>query len=64
MKAMIVYATALGNSKKIAEAIGAQLKTEVHNVSGISAPKMADTIIIVGGIYSQVLKVGVNSPSG
>lgn len=51
MKAMIVYATALGNSKKIAEAIGAQLKTEVHNVSGISAPKMADTIIIVGGIY-------------
>ena len=26
MKAMIVYATALGNSKKIAEAIGAQLK--------------------------------------
>ena len=64
MKTTIVYATALGNSKKIAEAIGARLKTEVHNVSVISASKLADTIIIVGGIYGgkskKELKVFVN----
>ena len=51
MKAMIVFASALGNSKKIAEVIGSRLKIDVHNVRSISAPKMADTIIIVGGIY-------------
>ena len=65
MKAMIVYATALGNSKKIAETIGTRLKIEVRNVSEVSVSNVVDTLIIVGGIYGgkskKELKEFVNS---
>ncbi|MDF2595126.1 MAG: uncharacterized protein K0R69_1467 [Clostridia bacterium] len=65
MKTKIVYATALGNSKTIAEKIGVKLRIEVQNVSEFSVSNAIDTLIIVGGIYGgkskKDLKEFVNS---
>ena len=51
MNASIIYATMMGDSRKIAEAIGARLGTAPQNVIENPAPSAADTLVIVGGIY-------------
>lgn len=51
MNTSIIYATMMGNSRKIAEAIGTRLGVKPQNVMESPAPSVTDTLIIVGGIY-------------
>lgn len=51
MKTFILYATTMGNSRKIAEAIGTRLGVKPLNVMESPALSVTDTLIIVGGIY-------------
>lgn len=51
MKAVVVYATKTGHSKKIAEAIGEALKIDVYNVKKPLILVNIDMLFIVGGIY-------------
>lgn len=65
MKTSIFYATTTGNSRKVAEAIGAKLKVKSHNIMENPAQNTTDTLVIVGGIYfgknKKELKNFVNS---
>lgn len=51
MNVAILYATMMGISRTIAEAIGARLGVTPQNVMENPAPSVADTLILVGGIY-------------
>jgi len=51
MKTSILYATTMGNSRKIAEAMGARLGVKPLNVMESPELSVTDTLIIVGGIY-------------
>ena len=65
MNTSVFYATATGNSRKIAEAIGARLKVKSKNITENPVPNVTDTLVVVGGIYfgksKKELKNFVNS---
>ncbi|GLC80703.1 flavodoxin domain-containing protein [Lacrimispora brassicae] len=65
MNTSVFYATATGNSRKIAEAIGSKLKVKSHNIMESPSQYTTDTLVIVGGIYfgknKKELKNFVNS---
>lgn len=51
MNNQLIYATKTGHSKKIANAIAAELGIEFNNVTDHPTPKDVDLLYIVGGIY-------------
>lgn len=51
MNTAIIYATMMGTSRKIAEAIGVRLGTTPQSVIENPASSVTDTLVIVGGIY-------------
>jgi len=48
----VVYATRTKHSQKLAEAIGRALQVKAENVAASPAPRPADLLFIVGGIYA------------
>lgn len=54
MKYLIIYRSWLGSSKKYAEWLGEELKTEAkkHNQVGVKEIEGADKVILVGGTYA------------
>ncbi|KNZ43295.1 flavodoxin domain-containing protein [Acetobacterium bakii] len=51
MNSQLIYASKTGHSKKIANAIAAELGIEINNVTDHPTLKNVDLLYIVGGIY-------------
>lgn len=48
---VVVYATKTSHSRRLAQAVGEALHTKAHNVTEGPAPREAELLFIVGGIY-------------